>query len=819
MDLPRNEPRILRFSPVKHWVNGLVFSVFLTGLTLSLSANPPVPRLQRVFPGGCQVGQSLLVKVSGSSLEGLSALRCNHLGVVFQHREKDQFQVTVAAGTPTGTYDVQAITAHGISSTRSFYVTGRPLVVEKPAPAGESSEVTQVRLNDVICGEIASAGEVDEYRLAVEAGQQLVVECWTHRLDSSLRAILELVDERGQRVASSRGFFGVDPALAYRVPRSGEYRIRVHDLVYGGSSDHFYRLDVGSGPRVLFCRPAVLQRGKTTRVTLHGWNLAEPVAGDSPGTYSRQVVEITPPVNALPATGFRSPAAVAVDSFSYHVPGIDTPLVLGLTDVPVVLDAGSNRTAETAQPMEVPSEVSGQLTAGNERDWYRITARRGEVFYVEGFAQRIGSPADLDVSIMDQAGKQELAHYRDELLNIGGLRFPSNHLDPSGRWVAPADGDYRVVVRNLVGGLQDDPRRTYRLSVRREESQVRLVAIARPESSPAGINVQRGGRQLVDVMAFRQRGQDASIRVAARNLPAGVTCPDIWLGPGVTRAPLVLTAAEGTTEAIANLELVGHYAWGGLEVTRPLQGGTMVRTGLPNGQGRLTQGIPFAVAGVAPVLVTATVNKEAYQQGSIVDVAIDVQRPGSQQETVVKLSGVGLPAQVRQQRAVIAAGQGQGNISFYLPPTLPAGHYSLVVQAETTVVASGAKDSKAVAVTLFTNAISFEVYPAPFVLAVDLDAPRKIARGQVVQVKYTAVRKNGFIGKIHTDVRAAGDLIGLRVRGVTFVGQTESGTLQIIANEAAPLGQQPFLRLEGVGTVEDEPVYLGACFLQLEIVE
>ena len=104
-------------------------------------------------------------------------------------------------------------------------------------------------------------------------------------------------------------------------------------------------------------------------------------------------------------------------------------------------------------------------------------------------------------------------------------------------------------------------------------------------------------------------------------------------------------------------------------------------------------------------------------------------------------------------------------------------------------------------------------------LAVDLDAPLKIPRGKVVQVKYTARRQNGFIGKIHTDVAAAGEVIGIRVRGVTFVGQTESGTLQIIANEDAPLGQQPFLRLEGVGTIEDEPVYLGSCFLRLEIVE
>ena len=142
-----------------------------------------------------------------------------------------------------------------------------------------------------------------------------------------------------------------------------------------------------------------------------------------------------------------------------------------------------------------------------------------------------------------------------------------------------------------------------------------------------------------------------------------------------------------------------------------------------------------------------------------------------------------------------------------------------MVKAETTAVLSEAKDAKPVAVTLFSNAVTFEVYAAPFILAVDLDAPRKIQRGKIVQVKYTAQRKNGFIGKIHTDVAAAGELIGIRVRGVTFVGQTESGTLQIIANEDAPLGQQPFLRLEGVGTIEYEPVYLGSCFLRLEIVD
>ena len=816
---------------------GMAFLCCLLAVVSTATANPPVPQLTSVFPTGCQVGQDVLVKVTGSNLAGLSAIRCSHPGVVFDQQQKDQFQVTVAADTPTGIYDVYAVTTHGISSCRSFFVTGHHLVVEQQAAKGVKTAIPSLPLEYVVSGQIAAAGEVDEYRVSLQAGQLVVLECWTQRIDSSLRAILELVDEQGERVASSRGFLGLDPVIAYRVARSGKYRLRIHDLVYGGSSNHFYRLDVTTSPRVLFSQPSVIERGKTTQVTLFGWNLGTsdqavtPASGSekpnqvglqklNPAGYTQRVIEITPPVQPQRSGSYRKPAAVAVAGFLHHLPGADTPIWMPLTDVPVTLDQGGNQAAGSAQALQVPGEVSGQLAVGNERDWYRITARRGEVFHIEGFAERIGSTADLDISVMDARGEKELAHYRDELLNIGGLRFPSSHLDPAGRWVAPADGNYLIVVRNLIGGLQPDPRRTYRLSVRREESEVQLVAIAHQPASPAAINVQRGGQQLVDILAFRQRGQNESIRVSARNLPSGVSCPDIWLGPGVTRAPLVLFAAEGADAGIGKLDLVGHYSWGGVEVSRPLQGGTMVRTGLPNGQGRLTDEIPFAVTnGPAPVLLAATAERSAYQQGSIVDIAIDVQRRGVQTQTEVQLTGVGLPAEVRQQRGFIAAGKNKGNISFYLPPTLPVGKYSLVVKAQTTALLSEAKDAKPVAVTLFSNAVTFEVYAAPFILAVDLDAPRKIQRGKVVQVKYTARRKNGFIGKIHTDVAAAGELIGIRVRGVTFVGQTESGTLQIIANEDAPLGQQPFLRLEGVGTIEDEPVYLGACFLRLEIVE
>ena len=118
--------------------------------------------------------------------------------------------------------------------------------------------------------------------------------------------------------------------------------------------------------------------------------------------------------------------------------------------------------------------------------------------------------------------------------------------------------------------------------------------------------------------------------------------------------------------------------------------------------------------------------------------------------------------------------------------------------------------------------MNFEVHPPAFQVALDPYAPRAIKRGEVIQVKYTVRRINGFINKIHTELATARDVTsvgGLLCRGVTFVGQTESGVLQIVANSDAPLGAIPFLRCYAVGVVEDEAIYHGSCLLPLKVVE
>ena len=131
-------------------------------------------------------------------------------------------------------------------------------------------------------------------------------------------------------------------------------------------------------------------------------------------------------------------------------------------------------------------------------------------------------------------------------------------------------------------------------------------------------------------------------------------------------------------------------------------------------------------------------------------------------------------------------------------------------------------DSKTESVTIYSNPVVFDVRPAAFLLEIDPFAPTRVRRGEVIVVGYSSLRRNGFIGKMHTELAAPGrvtNVVGLRGRGETFIGQTDRGSLQVIINDDAPLGKVPFLRLLTVGILEDEPIFQGSSFFNLEIVD
>ena len=790
-------------------------------------AEPPSPALHFVFPLGGQAGTTVTVAVAGIALDGLRDIRSTIPNLVAKKADGNQFIVTIPAETPPGVYDVRVVGAHGMSSPRAFFVSNCAELVEKE-PNDTPDGPQPVSLDIIVNGRMDKPSDVDCYRFDAKASQRVVLECWARRIDSQLRAVLEVYDSAGKRLAVNRGYAGIDPLIDFLAPADGTYVVKIFDLSYLGTANHFYRLDIDTKPRVEFAFPCVVECGKSAKVKLFGRNLLPSGASNRKPQSDLDLDSIEVEVKAprsdpeqripLPL----QPSQMVVDAFAYHHSGSQAPVLIGLTDVPVIAAKSNQLQAEQAQEIAVPCEVNGQLIDGDEKHWYAVQVRRGDVLWLEAFGERIGSPVELGVSVLDVTGKQELMKLAECLDNPGQARFPTAHSDPAGRWVVPADGRYLIVVRNRIGGTNRDPRRIYRLSVRREEPDFHLAVIPRRADQATGLNAGAGGREMAEVLVLRRRGLTGAIRVSAQNLPSGIQCPDIWIGPGQDRAPLVVSASRDCPAYAGSLNLVGHADLGGVQLSKRAVGGSLVWPSQSIPFARLTQDVPLATATDASVLLTASVHDRTIFQESVVDIGFEVEPRLEGSLGSIHVSGVGLPRGVGNALVTVPAGKTKGNISFFLPDSLAPGSYTFAVQAEVEALpsknAKGGGGGKA-ALKLVSNPITIDVRPARISLEIGAQMPRTIGRGKIIQLPFAAARKNGFIGKIHVELIAPGGVTGLRARGVTLVGQTESGSLQVIATEDAPLGRQIFLRLEAVGTVEDQPVYHASRFVELEITE
>lgn len=831
----------------------------------------PRPILDVCFPAGVQRGQLADLKLSGVGLEGASRIVASFGASCLARGQSAadgattilEGQLAIPAEVAPGFYEVWVEGPGGVSGPRTLLVSDVPEVVEVEAESSQGNSTlgnsslasaTRVSLNQAINGRMDAAGDQDHFCFHAEKGQLVVMECLAERIDSRMRAILELYDARGKRLAVNRGYFGTEPLIAFRAPETADYIVRVQDLVLAGGPDHVYRLEIDARPRVAFCHPAVVRAGETSEVTLFGWNLGEPsdpaaetsTAG-SPGdkddalptqTLERRTVTVqAESTRAEASDGLRLEARqLEWRGVAWHYPGSVRVIPLATTDVPVVtVNADDTRLSSSEPPaVRVPSEVAGQLS-GTEAQWFALSAQRGEVLHVEAWGQRLPSPVDLQVCICRDDERRTILHTfppREPPVptrDAAPVDFALQTTDPAGRWVAPDDGRYLLLVRDLDQGADRDPRRVYRLAVRREEAESAAVVVARRDESSA-IVLAAGGREVLDVWAVRRRGSHGGLRLRALDVPAGVDCPDTWIAPHASHGTLVLSSvSDAMDEAGSGALRLEMESADGREVSI-VRAGSRVRVGRPEGWGRIASRFHVAVRGREPYRLTLAhdpaLDHHLYgalrfvaSQGSVLDLFVRLERDASVSPVAVRLVGEGLPDLVRNESALLPAGSPGTFLSFYLPPTLPVGNYSWVVRGD---IEQRLPDGKVETRTLFSNPVTVEVVPARFHVTTDPLAVTRARRGETILVRYQAQRLPGFIGKMHTELAVAGkvtDVPGLLSRGETFVGQSEQGSLQIIVQDDAPLGRVPALRLLTVGVVEDEPRYFGSSLVNLEIVE
>lgn len=207
-------------------------------------------------------------------------------------------------------------------------------------------------------------------------------------------------------------------------------------------------------PRLDALSPSWFQRGTTNEITLSGEALGQltEVLFSGSGIRAHLLERPTPPVT-LESSGVGL-TAVAVDlvknrSIRLEISpdaalgsrelrvagpsGVSNPQTLQLSDVPELKEGKPGE----ATPLTLPAGVSGVISASTESDSFRFPARAGQKLTFDVQANRMGSPLDPTLILLNAQG-QEVARSED-----------AHGLDPFLEFTVPADGEYVAKVQDL----------------------------------------------------------------------------------------------------------------------------------------------------------------------------------------------------------------------------------------------------------------------------------------------------------------------------------------------------------------------------------
>lgn len=133
--------------------------------------------------------------------------------------------------------------------------------------------------------------------------------------------------------------------------------------------------------------------------------------------------------------------------------GLSSPGLFEVGTLPEVI--GANGTREQAPPVTLPCVANGTLLNNGERHYFKFTARKGQRLVFNMKAYRYNDETQMffnpNLRLYDGTGKQ----------------IAENHgyydLDPLIDWTCPADGDYTLEARDLLG--RGNPGSVYRLAM------------------------------------------------------------------------------------------------------------------------------------------------------------------------------------------------------------------------------------------------------------------------------------------------------------------------------------------------------------------
>jgi hypothetical protein len=349
-----------------HWLRICCVLLLSAG---TLRAELPAARLATIFPPGGKAGSSFEVELTGADLDAAGALWFSHPGITAKPKQGGRFQVTIATDVPVGRYEARVASRFGVSNPRSIVVGDLP----EAAPGGE------VSVNSVINARCTAAA-IDQHRFTAIKGQRILIDCAARSIDSRLEPILTLADASGRELERDRQHGLID----FTAPADGLYTLRLHDLLYRGGPEYFYRLTLSTAPRIDFVLPPCATPGARARFALYGRNLPggitapEKLHGKS---LQRLDVEIDVPAATQPS------ADPATEGFEYRlrtVTGTSNPVFIAFASDPLIVE----QEGDAPQRLSLPCEFAGRFYPRRDADWLTFEAAKGDVYWIEVVSHR-----------------------------------------------------------------------------------------------------------------------------------------------------------------------------------------------------------------------------------------------------------------------------------------------------------------------------------------------------------------------------------------------------------------------------------------------
>lgn len=688
----------------------LIFAMVILAASTA-SAQLPQTRISSVFPAGAKVGTSIdFTLTAGTDLDEVDRLLFDHPGITAVLKGPNVFTVTVAADVPPGHHEVRAAGLFGLSNPRTFVVGTRDEMLEVE-PNDTADMPMPLEFEKLINGRSDKETDVDCFKFTGKKDQRVLAVVEAQRIDSRFAASLELYAPGGRRIALAKSGVRRDAVLDASLPADGEYILKLHDSTFRGGAELFYRLVLSTGPHLDYIMPPAGAPGSTGKYTVFGRNLpgGQPAGVNTFGRPLEKIeVEIALPADPATLQSMWNiwPVEAGVDGASYSFPGPagpSNPLFVPFSTGPVALEQEPNDEPAKSQKITVPGEFAGQFQAMGDVDYVQFDAKAGEVFVIEVFGERAGTTADpyltLDQTTTDEKGIVETKRVEqidDDDTNLAANVFDTRTDDPRYRLQAPANATYRLSVRDRYFETRGDPTLVYRLVVRREQPDFRLIAV--PHLPPAAVeqgastwslDLRKGDNREVRILALRKDGFAGPIDLNVEGLPAGVTTKGGLIEAGATQGDLIISAAADAAEWIGHIRIIGKSKIGEAEVVREARAGTIVWNGAQNvpAVSRVARTIGLAVMKEeAPFQVTTDAVRLDVNQGRqlLIPVAV-AKRLGFDADVTLTLNGVPPKGNIDVANKPIPKGKNEDFVRVFVKNNATLGTYPLYFKSQAQV--------------------------------------------------------------------------------------------------------------------------------------